>query len=84
MSSAYPDRDQRHTPRRDVKPASVEEDKKVEEKERQEEEKEKEQRRLERQKAEEKYRKELEKYHKELEARNNPAPKKKKSFCSIL
>ena len=84
MSSAYPDRDQRHTPKRDVKPASVEEDKKVEEKERQEEEKEKEQRRLERQKATEKYQQELDTYHQELNGTAKPAPPKKKRFCSIL
>ncbi|XP_076456367.1 protocadherin-like protein [Babylonia areolata] len=59
----YVDRDQRHMPRRDVIPASVEQDRAVEEKEREEEEKEK--RRLERQKLEEKYQAELKKYHKE-------------------
>ena len=77
MSSAYPDRDQRHTPKRDVKPASVEEDMKVEEKE-------KEQRRLERQKATEKYQQELDTYHQELNGTAKPAPPKKKRFCSIL
>ena len=83
MSAAYPDRDQRHTPKRDVKPATVEEDKKVEEMEKQEEEKEKEQRRLERQKVEDKYQKEVEKYHQKLNGKNNPTPKKKR-FCNIL
>nr|KAG5696676.1 hypothetical protein BaRGS_012045 [Batillaria attramentaria] len=85
---AFPDRDQRHMPKREVKPASVNADKQVEKKERAEELEEKKKREMERKKAVEKYQKELAEYQRKVNEQNNPtaaapaAPKKKR--CIIL
>ena len=89
LCAAYPDRDQRCAPKRDAKPASVEQDSKVAEREKEEEDKEKEKRRLERQKVVDRYQNDLDKYNQHLYARDHnlpatPKKKKKKKFCNIL